>query len=60
MRPGQLAQPVTQPRLVVRPNWSRATLGRAMLPGDPTRATLRDPKAAPTPVAPLPAESLES
>src|SRR5215216_1034845 len=45
MRPGQLAQPVTQPRLVARPNWSRATLGRAMLPGDPTRATLGHPEA---------------
>ena len=57
MRPGQLAQPVTQPRLVVRPNWSRATLGRAMLAGDPTRATLRDPEALPQghhgPAAPL-------
>src|SRR5215217_3793020 len=57
MRPGQLAQPVTQPRLVVRPNWSRATLGGAMLPGDPTGATLRDPEALPQghhgPAAPL-------
>src|SRR5512133_3760838 len=45
MGPGQLAQPVTQPHLVVRPHWSRATLGGAVLAGDAAGAALGDPEA---------------
>src|SRR5512133_53806 len=64
MGPGQLAQPVTQPHLVVRPNWSRATLGRAVLAGDAAGAALGDPEAGLQvphgPAAPLRAQKFPS